>query len=103
MFVVDFVVVDEPGQPTFLGLPSCDELNLIQRVDSIQSPVEATLPPVVVNFMEIFTGLDKLSVKHDIKLQSGANQVDFVACAASRLPFRLGDRVFKKLDAMVEK
>ena len=70
---------------------------------TIQSPVEATLPPVVVNFMDIFKGLGKLSVRQDFKLQSGANQVDFVVYAASRTPFRLGDRVFKKLDEMVEK
>lgn len=34
--VVDFVVVDEPGQPPILGLPSCKKLNLIFRVDALQ-------------------------------------------------------------------
>ncbi|XP_046459590.1 uncharacterized protein K02A2.6-like isoform X3 [Daphnia pulex] len=77
LFVIDFVVVDEPGQPPLLGLPSCDKLNLIRRVDAVQSPVEAPLPPIVVEFMDVFEGL------------------------ASRLPFRLEDRVFKKLDEMV--
>ena len=42
VFVLDFVVVDETGQPPLLGLPSCDELNLIRRVDTIQSPVDST-------------------------------------------------------------
>ncbi|XP_046640221.1 uncharacterized protein K02A2.6-like [Daphnia pulicaria] len=77
LFVIDFVVVDEPGQPPLLGLPSCDKLNLIRRVDAVQSPVDAPLPPIVVEFMDVFEGL------------------------ASRLPFRLEDRVFKKLDEMV--
>ncbi|XP_045024072.1 uncharacterized protein LOC123469327 [Daphnia magna] len=77
LFVIDFVVVDEPGQPPLLGLPSCDKLNLIRRVDAVQSPVEAPLPPIVVEFMDVFTGL------------------------ASRLPYRLEGRVFKKLDEMV--
>ncbi|XP_045034359.1 uncharacterized protein LOC123475560 [Daphnia magna] len=103
VFVVDFVVVDEPGQPPLLGLPSCDELNLIRRVDTIQSPVETPLPPIVVDYMGIFTGLGKLPVEYDIKLLSGANRVDPVVCAASRLPFRLEDRVFKKLEEMVAK
>jgi hypothetical protein len=103
VFVLDFVVVDEPGQPPLLGLPSCDKLNLIRRVDTIHSPVEAPLPSIVVSYMDIFTGLGKLPVEYDIKLLSGANRVDPVVCAASRLPFRLEDRVFKKLDEMVEK
>ena len=54
-------------------------------MDTIQSPVEATLPSVVVNFMDIFTGLVKLSVKHCIKLQSGANQPS-VPVGGSRFP-----------------
>jgi hypothetical protein len=101
LFVIDFVVVDEPGQPPLLGLPSCDKLNLIRRVDAVQSPVDAPLPPIVVEFMDVFEGLGKLPVEHDIRLLSGANRVDPVVCAASRLPFRLEDRVFKKLDEMV--
>ena len=43
-FVADFVVVDEPGQPPILGLPSCDQLNLIRRVDAIQSTPVAQPP-----------------------------------------------------------
>ncbi|XP_045028011.1 uncharacterized protein LOC123471141 [Daphnia magna] len=81
VFVVDFVVVDEPGQPPLFGLPSCQTLNLIGRIDSLQSTADTTLPPVVVEFMDVFRGL--------------------VVCAASRLPFRLEDKVFKKLEEMV--
>lgn len=98
-FVVDFVVVDEPGQPPILGLPSCDKLNLIRRVDVIHSP--AATPPIVTEFKDVFTGLGKLPIEHDIKLLSGANRVEPVVCAAGRLPFRLEDRVFKKLNEMV--
>jgi hypothetical protein len=74
---------------------------LIRRVDAVQSPVEAPLPSIVVEFMDVFTGLGKLPVEHDIRLLSGVHCVDPVVCAASRLPFRLEDRVFKKLDEMV--
>jgi hypothetical protein len=99
-FIADFVVVDEPGQPPILGLPSCDQLNLIRRVDAIQSTPVAQPPPIVLKYMDVFTGLGKLPVEHDIKLLSGTNRVDPVICAASRLPFRLEDRVYKKLDEM---
>jgi hypothetical protein len=91
--VVDFVVVDEPGQPPNQGLPSCEKLNLIRRVDALQS-IPVTQPhPIVVKYMDVFTGLGKLPVEHDIKLLSGTNCVDPVICAASRLPFCLEDRV----------
>ncbi len=100
-FIVDFVVVDEPGQPPILGLPSCTKLNLIRRIDAVQSTTTTQLPPIVAEFMDVFTGLGKLPTEHDIRLLTGANQVDAVVCAASRLPFRLEDRVFKKLDEMV--
>ncbi len=61
-FVADFVVVDEPGQPPILGLPSCDQLNLIRRVDAIQSTPVAQPPPIVLKYMDVFTGLGKLPV-----------------------------------------
>jgi hypothetical protein len=52
--------------------------------------------------MDEITGLGKLPVEHDkkLKLLSGTNRVDPVICAASRLLFRLEDRVNKKLDEM---
>ena len=54
-----------------------------------------------MKFLDVFQGFGKLPVEHDIRLLSGASSVDPVVCAASRLPFRLEDGVFKKLDEMV--
>jgi hypothetical protein len=34
-FPVKFVVVDEPGQPPILGLPTCKEMKLIKRIDAM--------------------------------------------------------------------
>ena len=51
--------------------------------------------------MDVVTGLGKLPIEHDIRLLTGSNKVDPVVCAASRLPFRLEERAFKKLDDMV--
>ena len=101
VFIVDFVVVDEPGQPPILGLPSCEKMNLIRRIDAVQSTAVPQLPPIVGEFMDVFTGLGKLPIEHDIRLLTGANRIDPVVCAASRLPFRLEERVFKKLEEMV--
>lgn len=101
VYVVDFVVVDEPGQPPILGLSSCKQLNLIRRIHAIQSAPIPHLPSIVKEFMDVFTGLGRLPVEQDIRLLAGANQIDPVVCAASRLPFRLEERVFKKLEEMV--
>jgi hypothetical protein len=35
LFDLDFIVVNEPGQPPILGLPSLEQLDLIRRVNSI--------------------------------------------------------------------
>ena len=61
----------------------------------------AVLPPIVKEFADVFNGVGKLPVEHDIRLLSGDRRVDPVICAASRVPFKLEERVFRKLDQMV--
>ena len=102
-FKVKFIVVDEPGQPPILGLPSCNAMQLIKRVHSVSTDKQRDLPPVVNEFQDVFIGIGKLPVVHDIKLATGPNFVDPVVCAASRLPFLLEGKVYKKLDQMVLK
>ncbi|XP_045036724.1 uncharacterized protein LOC123477448 [Daphnia magna] len=99
--VVDFVVVDEPGQPTILGLPSCKKLDLIRRVHAVTAEPDPSVPPIVKEFVDVFTGLGKLPVEHTIKFGTGTNYVDPVVSAAGRLPFRLEEPVYRKLDQMV--
>lgn len=101
VFVTDFVVVNESGQPAILGLRTCGEQNLIHRIKSLHSPVSPQQPAIVQELMDVFTGLGKLPVEYDIKLLAGANKVDPVVYAASRLPFKLEERVFQKLEDMV--
>lgn len=100
--IVDFVVVDEPGQLSILDLLSCQRLNLIKRVHLIQPKVSSRVPEVVTEFFDVLTGLEKLPVEHTIKLSTGSNAVDPVISAAGRLPFRLEETVRKKLDGMVD-
>ena len=100
-FPVKFVVVDEPGQPPILGLPTCKEMKLIKRIDAVTMDSPVVLPAIVKEFMDVFEGIGKLPVQHDIKLAEGANYVNPVVCAAGRLPFRLEEKVYKKLEQMV--
>ncbi len=59
------------------------------------------MPPIVTEFADLFKGIGRLPVEHDIKLASGDKYVDPVVCAAGRLPFLLDKQVYKKLDQMV--
>ncbi len=49
----------------------------------------------------MFTGLGKLPVEHTIKLATGSNYADPVVSAAGRIPFRLEDPVYRKLDQIL--
>ncbi|KAI9565072.1 putative uncharacterized protein K02A2.6-like [Daphnia sinensis] len=99
--IVDFVVVNEPGQPSILGLPSCQSLDLIRRVNSIETVSQPPVPAVVTEFLDVFTGLGKLPIEHVIKLSTGSNAVEPVVSPAGRIPFRLEEPVYRKLDQMV--
>lgn len=99
---VKFVVVDEPGQPPILGLPTCTAMKLIKRVHAVTVDQPVELPVVAKEFVDVFQGIGKLPVQYDIKLATGDNFVDPVVCAAGRLPFLLEDKVYAKLAQMVE-
>ena len=60
------------------------------------------LQPVVNEFQDVFVGIGKLPVVHDIKLATGQNFVDPVVSSASRLSFLLEGKVYKKLNQMVK-
>ncbi len=64
--IVDFVVVDEPDQPSILGLSSFQRLNLIRRVHSMEVDPRPPVPPVVTEFLDVFLGLSKLLVERHI-------------------------------------
>lgn len=106
VFIMDIVVVDVPGQPPIQVLPSCELLNLIQRVDAVKSSALPrhtlsdilTCPPIVKELADVFNGLGKIAMKHEIKLVPNHNPV---VSAAARLPFKLQEKVYKKLDEMV--
>lgn len=76
-------------------------MELIKGIDAVTMERSSTLPPLVKEFADIFSGIGKLDMEHDIKLASGENFVNPVVCAAGRLPFRLEEKVFQKLDAII--
>ena len=67
LWVVDFVVVDEPVQPAVMGLPSCKALDLIRRVDAV-SDTPSEMPAIVKKHYSVFQGLGRFEQEHDIKL-----------------------------------
>ena len=55
--------------------------------------------PFVQDFADVFNGLGMIATEHEIKLLPGHAPV---VCAAARLPFKLQEKVYRKLDQMVE-
>ncbi|XP_045036658.1 uncharacterized protein K02A2.6 [Daphnia magna] len=100
-YVLRFVVVNEPGQPAILGLPACKLMKLIKRVHSVTVSPPQLQPPIVKEFADVFNGIGKLPIEHEIRLATGPNHVDPVVSAAGRVPFSLEKKVFDKLDQMV--
>ena len=91
--MVKFVVVEEPGQPAILGLPTCQELDLIRLVDMVTSS-PSDLPDIARNYEDVFEGLGRLSTEHGIKLKLG---VEPAVHTTRWVPFRLREPVGKKL------
>jgi hypothetical protein len=100
-YALRFVVVSKPGQPAILGLPACKLMKLIKRVHTVQVTQQPNHPPLVKQFADVFNGIGKLPMEHEIRLATGAAHVDPVVSAAGRLPFSLEKRVFDKLDQMM--
>lgn len=65
------------------------------------APVDGN-PAVVHEFSDVNSSqLGKLPVAHDNKLTTGEGKIQTTVSAASRLPFKLEEPVFSKLDQIV--
>ena len=106
-YAVSFVIIKEDEVP-ILGLPTCKEMNLIQRVDQMEQVNQITpsvsssanplnLPSGFECYSDVFRGLGKLPTQHEIRLK---NEVTPVIRPARRIPFKIRDQVKKKLDDM---
>lgn len=86
-----FIVADVESKP-ILGLNSCIDLKLLQKVNSVtsQDPKE-----IFINENEeVFTGVGKFKYKYSIKLKQN---YEAVAKPARRIPFALQERLKEKL------
>ena len=88
---VEFIVVKtDTNMATLLGLPSCIELGLVDRADSITDKVAK-------KFTDVFNGLGRLPCKHALQLKENAQPV---IQSARRVPFRLRDKLKFTLQSM---
>jgi hypothetical protein len=74
-YTLRVIVIDEEKVP-ILGLPSCRELGLVQtptfqQVDAMGDGVvvESTLSSEFKMYQNVFTGIGKLPLEHNIKLK----------------------------------
>ena len=87
--LVEFQIVDTRSKP-ILGLPSCEALNLIQRVDVIE---DETLSA----YADVFKGLGNMKDEYTIRIDS---TVSPVVHAARKVPAALRDDLQKELQHM---
>ncbi len=97
-----FVVIEETEIP-ILGLPSCQELCVVERLDEAkvdkpdQEPCVSHLPQSFKHYMDVFQGIGKLPKCHSIRIKQ---EYTPVVRPARRLPFKIRDQVKAKLDQM---
>ena len=86
--VLEFQVVDHNVIP-MLGLQTCQDLYMIQKVECVDNV--SSMPNVLNEYPEIFHGLGKLkNYKHHIKIDES---VPPVIHPSRRVPFALHDKV----------
>ena len=101
-YTLPFVVIEESEVP-ILGLPSCQELRVVERLDEavqetqIRDAPILQLPPGMESYGDVFRGLGKLPHQHEIRLKQDYTPV---VRPARRIPFKIRDQVKRKLDEM---
>lgn len=93
----EFYVVDANVQ-TLLGLPSCQQLDVVRRVDAVQSLSPANVS-IIEEFADVFTGIGCMPGEHHIVID---NSVRPVIHPARRVPIALQPKLKKTLDSLVQ-
>ena len=94
IYIINFIVVNTRSCP-ILGKYSCEELNLIKRVNCINEQINDH--PLFHEFSDIFEGIGCLPGEYKIELQSNAHPV---VHAPRKLPLVLKEQVKSKLEEM---
>ena len=74
MYNASFFVVDLKNTRTLLGLESCQELNIL-KVNSVEEGKLVESNDLIVEYKDIFNGLDKVEGKFNIKTLPNASPV----------------------------
>ena len=104
VYVLEFQIVDHDVIPV-LGLQTCQELDVIQKVESVKSvssegpePSVSQKSNILDEFSDKFHGLGKLkNYEHHIEIDKS---VPSVVHPPRRVPFALHDKVKKVLQRM---
>lgn len=99
--ILNFFVVDENLQ-SLLGLDACLKLNLIKRVDAVES-IRSNVTfndPLIQKYSDVFEGIGKIPGKYKIKIDENA-----IPSIKYRkvVPFALHEKLKMKLDDLVDK
>jgi hypothetical protein len=93
----EFFIVDEDVK-TLLGLPSCQQLDVVRLVDSVDG-VTASATSIIDEYADIFTGVGCLSGEHRIVVDPSVKPVIH---AARRVPLALEPKFKQTLDELVK-
>ena len=88
---VNFVIVDNEGSDAILGLKSCVEMNLVQRLGCNEINLQ--------EFDDVFRGLGCLKDKHHITIDETVHPVVY---SPRRIPHALREQVKEQLQSMVK-
>lgn len=107
----EFVIIEEDLVP-IIGFPTCTKLNIIAKVESIDSEIIEKKSNrsedqgmqkrnFIVKHKVQFTGLGKFSKKHCIELKEGSHR-ESVVKPPRRVPLKIKEKLKGKLNQMVE-
>lgn len=99
----EFIVIEEDLVP-ILGLQSCVELNLIQKVNEIEvepAPMVNEKEHFIKENCEQFKGLGKFGKKHKIELKENSNQFAVVK-PPRRVPLKIRENLKTALNHLVK-
>ena len=104
-YVINFKVVDM-NVPPVLGLPTCESLNLVQRVMTVGNDQGYTKEmksndqnKILREFIDVFDGLGRIGEHHIVTDQSVPPTIH----PARRVPFALKGRLQETLEQLVQK
>lgn len=93
----EFFVVDSNVQ-TLLGLPSCQQLDVVRRVDAVKS-AQTTHVALIDEFADVFTGIGCMPREYHIVIDKS---VQPVIHPPRRIPLVLQPKLKKTLDQLVK-